>query len=400
MVLDFINTYLNIFKYLFSTEKDKLYFYKDEDVFLYSLLMIRFSIFVSLTFSIGAALCVSDHYFLLKHIKYFIYYYFITSAVYMLIFYIKIKQYNSVIKQEIYDYAEEVNNKLTELANLVDYNCDICLIESKQNYIKFIKDTKKSIEEYKYKSKDTFELKLLQNKIQYKLDTFYRDLEEKKQLCMARNNAKEYYYKYESLICNFLQLRYSKLDKQSIIIEFKDRWENDLNLVKDRTSLYYIFIKDDIKEEIKHLNQLIVQKKELLEIFDKYIDLLKQYGLYNAKERERNEYVNLLENFNSYYDFDYLLIKSKLEYSINNIRCFHNSESKKEKFSYYNYSNSLLEKYFKVLELEPTANAKEIKKKYREMIHKYHPDNRKTGNEEKSKQINVAYDELCKYINC
>ncbi len=52
----------------------------------------------------------------------------------------------------------------------------------------------------------------------------------------------------------------------------------------------------------------------------------------------------------------------------------------------------MIEKYFKVLELEVSANKEEIKKAYRKLAHQYHPD--KGGDEKKMKELNEAYDVL------
>ena len=52
----------------------------------------------------------------------------------------------------------------------------------------------------------------------------------------------------------------------------------------------------------------------------------------------------------------------------------------------------MIEKYFKVLELEVNANKKEIKKAYRKLAHQYHPD--KGGDEKKMKELNEAYEIL------
>ena len=49
----------------------------------------------------------------------------------------------------------------------------------------------------------------------------------------------------------------------------------------------------------------------------------------------------------------------------------------------------MIEKYFKVLELEISASKEEIKKAYRRLAHQYHPD--KGGDEKKMKEVNEAY---------
>jgi DnaJ-class molecular chaperone len=48
--------------------------------------------------------------------------------------------------------------------------------------------------------------------------------------------------------------------------------------------------------------------------------------------------------------------------------------------------------YYKILEIEKTASDSEIKKAFRRLAHKYHPD--KGGDEEKFKEINEAYQTL------
>ena len=53
-----------------------------------------------------------------------------------------------------------------------------------------------------------------------------------------------------------------------------------------------------------------------------------------------------------------------------------------------------LEKYFKILEVEVGASKEKIKKAYRKLAHKYHPD--KGGDEAKMKELNEAYTILSK----
>ena len=53
-----------------------------------------------------------------------------------------------------------------------------------------------------------------------------------------------------------------------------------------------------------------------------------------------------------------------------------------------------LEKYYEILEIEIDANKKKIKKAYRKLAHKYHPD--KGGDEAKMKELNKAYAILTK----
>lgn len=52
---------------------------------------------------------------------------------------------------------------------------------------------------------------------------------------------------------------------------------------------------------------------------------------------------------------------------------------------------SNLNEYYSILELPPTSTLDEVKKRYRELAKKYHPDNQTTGNEEKFKQITKAF---------
>src|SRR3990167_8032446 len=49
--------------------------------------------------------------------------------------------------------------------------------------------------------------------------------------------------------------------------------------------------------------------------------------------------------------------------------------------------------YYKILEVEKSANEEEIKKSYRRLAHKYHPD-KAGGDEKKFKEINEAYQVL------
>jgi len=46
------------------------------------------------------------------------------------------------------------------------------------------------------------------------------------------------------------------------------------------------------------------------------------------------------------------------------------------------------------LEVSNTATAREIKKSYHRLARKYHPDNRATGDKEKIREINEAFDVL------
>ena len=48
--------------------------------------------------------------------------------------------------------------------------------------------------------------------------------------------------------------------------------------------------------------------------------------------------------------------------------------------------------YYKTLGIAQNATKEEIKKKYRELAHKYHPD--KGGDEQKFKELNEAYQVL------
>ena len=52
--------------------------------------------------------------------------------------------------------------------------------------------------------------------------------------------------------------------------------------------------------------------------------------------------------------------------------------------------------YYKILELKPVATSDEIKKAYRRLAHKYHPD-KTGGNVEKFKQISEAYKYLMEH---
>ena len=50
--------------------------------------------------------------------------------------------------------------------------------------------------------------------------------------------------------------------------------------------------------------------------------------------------------------------------------------------------------YYQLLEVEQDSSAEELKKKYKKLARKYHPDNKETGDEEMFKQIGQAYSVL------
>ncbi len=52
-----------------------------------------------------------------------------------------------------------------------------------------------------------------------------------------------------------------------------------------------------------------------------------------------------------------------------------------------------MNEYYTILEVEPSASTDEIKRSYRRLANKYHPD-KSTGNDEKFKEISQAYDTL------
>src|SRR3989344_7734324 len=47
--------------------------------------------------------------------------------------------------------------------------------------------------------------------------------------------------------------------------------------------------------------------------------------------------------------------------------------------------------YYDILGISKSATKEEIKKAYRKLAHRYHPDNRSTGNETKFKEVSEAY---------
>lgn len=50
----------------------------------------------------------------------------------------------------------------------------------------------------------------------------------------------------------------------------------------------------------------------------------------------------------------------------------------------------------RVLGVSPNDDLKLIKRRYRELAIKYHPDNSLTGDEEKFKQISIAFNQILK----
>ena len=72
----------------------------------------------------------------------------------------------------------------------------------------------------------------------------------------------------------------------------------------------------------------------------------------------------------------------------------------------HNTTPNALAKAYAILGLQPNATAEEVKKAYRNMAKKYHPDRVitedaaiKKGAEEKFKQVQEAYELICKYQN-
>ena len=47
--------------------------------------------------------------------------------------------------------------------------------------------------------------------------------------------------------------------------------------------------------------------------------------------------------------------------------------------------------YYEILEIDKSASLEEIKKAFKNLAKKYHPDNKETGNSEKMSQLNEAY---------
>ena len=50
--------------------------------------------------------------------------------------------------------------------------------------------------------------------------------------------------------------------------------------------------------------------------------------------------------------------------------------------------------YYKILGIDKTASKEEIKKAYKKLAKKYHPDNKETGDEQKFKEVQNAYETL------
>ena len=50
--------------------------------------------------------------------------------------------------------------------------------------------------------------------------------------------------------------------------------------------------------------------------------------------------------------------------------------------------------YYELLEITPNASNEVVKAAYKAQVAKYHPDNVETGDIEKMKEINIAYETL------
>jgi molecular chaperone DnaJ len=54
--------------------------------------------------------------------------------------------------------------------------------------------------------------------------------------------------------------------------------------------------------------------------------------------------------------------------------------------------NPKIQQAYQILEIQPESNEEEVKKQFKKLARKYHPDNKETGSEEKFKEINAAYE--------
>lgn len=229
----------------------------------------------------------------------------------------------------------------------------------------------------------------------------YRSVFSKEQRAYKRGEFPDYKFNKKSLskAYIYLGLMMIKNERDDVVKQLPylyhfliRKFGNDLDIYKEDL---YLFLKENIK-----INSLLdwIKKKTNKEQHIQFLDFICNLAFYNT-QLTRSE-LQLLKYF-----AEYLNIDAESYESIVGIRIKQNQNHKKEKArsKKNRFSNVLSEKQkaFKVLGLENKATPDEIKKRYRSLAKKFHPDRFVRMGEDELRManerfaaINHAYDVL------